>query len=81
MQIWCGSSVGWADRSSKECIWVSAVGYMDKKNTVYSDMINSYLAHSSDLHSTLTVSYTHLDVYKRQLYNRAGKQLSYGRAF
>ena len=27
--------------------------YMDKKNTVYSDMINSYLAHSSDLHSTL----------------------------
>lgn len=27
--------------------------HMDKKNTVYSDMINSYLAHSSDLHSTL----------------------------
>lgn len=28
-------------------------GHMDKKDTVYSDMINSYLAHSSDLHSTL----------------------------
>lgn len=27
--------------------------HMDKKNTVYTDMINSYLAHSSDLHSTL----------------------------
>ena len=27
--------------------------YIDKKNTVYSDMMNSYLAHSSDLHSTL----------------------------
>ena len=27
--------------------------HMDKKNTVYTDMINSYLAQSSDLHSTL----------------------------
>lgn len=27
--------------------------HIDKKNTIYSDMMDSYLAHSSDLHSTL----------------------------